>query len=144
MTSADSTKLLIGGAIAVGIFYYLSKAGSAVAGAVSAGTNAVAGGIASTYLDLTLAPAIKVNGNAYVNGTEVGPVSSFQAANDSQGNTYLAVNGQWYQMSSSLGGGNYGLTATGQSVASTSSPTAVTATSTGATGTTGSYGTGAT
>lgn len=103
--------LMVGAA--AGVLYLLKKGSQIGAGAI----DAVSSGIANAYLALTLAPTIEAAGNLDDQaGHVLGPISGFQAATDQQGNTYLAVNGFWYQMGPRDARGNFTAIPTGQAV----------------------------
>lgn len=105
--------LVLGIGAAAGVLYLLHKASSVGKTAV----DALSTGIANAYLALTLGPPIAVTGSIDDQaGNVLGPVSSFGSSHDSQGNTYLAINGYWYQMGPRDASGNFTAIPTGQAV----------------------------
>lgn len=102
--------VLMAGA-AVGAIYLLRKSFRVGKGAI----DAISSGIATAYLDLTMAPNIQAAGVLDdQSGNVLGPIASFPAATDRQGNTYLAVNGFWFQMGPRDAAGNFTAIPTGQ------------------------------
>jgi hypothetical protein len=95
------------GALAL-IVYEISKGAKAVAGAVGTVTAPLSSAIASTYAALTFGPPVAASGNvADLSGDVLGPISSFPAAHDAQGNTYLQIYGQTYQLGPRDANGNF-------------------------------------
>ena len=93
---------------AVAVIYFLKKVGG---GAV----NTIASGIASVYEALTFGPPIAVTGSIDdQSGNLLGPISSFPAATDSQGNTYLSISGMVYQLGPRDAAGNFTAIPTGR------------------------------
>lgn len=105
--------LVLGLGAAVGIIYVLAN----LKNAASVATNAVSSAIASGVELLTLGPAIQVTGSIDDQaGNLLGPIASFNSSHDSQGNTYLAINGEWYMMGPRDAAGNFTAIPTGQAV----------------------------
>ncbi len=95
---------ILAAAAAAGAVYLLGK-GSKLA---KDATNALSSGIATVYETLTLGPAIQATGSIDDQaGNLLGPISSFPASHDSQGNTYLAISGRWYQLGPRDTSGNF-------------------------------------
>lgn len=70
--------------------------------------NAAASAIATIYEALTFGPPITVIGTVSdLKGNVLGDVGSFPAAHDSQGNTYLQINGAMYQLGPRDSAGNF-------------------------------------
>jgi len=144
------------GLAAFGIYWLWTSFGKSAAAGVEAGTSAVASGIADIYEGLTFGPAIQAAGTlASQSGAVLGPISSFPAATDSSGNTYLNVNGTVYQLGPRNAQGNFTAIPTGATASAgtatipsaplTASNTAAAGapagmTSTGPTGTGNTYG----
>lgn len=104
--------LAIAGAAAAAI-YLLWKA----TGVAKDANNAVSSAIASGVELLTLGPPIAVTGSVDdAAGNVLGPIASFNAAHDSRGNTYLAINGSWYMLGARDARGNFTAIPTGQAV----------------------------
>lgn len=77
-------------------------------GPAAAAANAVEGAIATVYETLTFAAPIQVAGSVDdLKGNLLGPISSFPAAHDSQGNTYLQIHGAAYQLGPRDARGNF-------------------------------------
>lgn len=98
-----STALLLG-AGAVAAWYLLSKTTQMV----GAATGAVSSALASTVEALTFSAPIQVTG--YVDSTQgqtLGPIASFPAAHDAQGNTYLLIDGAYYELGPRDAAGNF-------------------------------------
>lgn len=72
------------------------------------GINAAASAIAMVYEALTFGPPVTVVGTVSdLQGNVLGDVGSFPAAHDSQGNTYLQINGAMYQLGPRDSAGNF-------------------------------------
>jgi hypothetical protein len=143
----DLMTLLLLAAGAFGIYWLWQKFNpsnpNTLPGAV---TNDISSGIASIFEALTFGPPITATGTlASQSGQVLGPISSFPAATDSNGNTYLNVNGTVYQLGPRNAQGNFTAIPTG---ATASAGTAtipsqdMTASNTGSPGGTGGGGTG--
>jgi hypothetical protein len=106
--------------IGIAAVYLISKASSvaeAAAGVVSAAAEPVSSAIASGIELLTIGPSLQVTGSVDdQSGNDLGPISSFPASHDSQGNTYLAINGQWFMLGARDASGNFTAIPTGQAV----------------------------
>ena len=108
-------ELVLIGIGAVAALYLLHKA----SGVAAAATNAVSSAIASGIEALTIGPPIQAAGSVDdAAGNALGPISSFNASHDSQGNTYLAIGGEWYMMGPRDASGNFTAIPTGQAVSS--------------------------
>lgn len=98
-----STALLLG-AGAIAAWWLLDRTTQAV----SAATGAVSNALASTVEALTFSAPIQVIGNVdSTSGELLGPISSFPAAHDSQGNTFLLINGAYYELGPRDAAGNF-------------------------------------
>lgn len=99
-----STLLLLG-AGAVGAWWFIFEGPGK---AVKAATQALSSSIATVYEALTFGPAIQVTGDVDdTQGNLLGPIASFPAAHDSQGNTYLQINGHTFQLGPRDARGNF-------------------------------------
>ncbi len=97
----------------VGAIYLLRKAGKIGTQALDEVTSAIASGVEA----LTLGPPIQAAGSVDDQaGNLLGPIASFPASHDSQGNTYLAIAGSWYQLGPRDANGNFTAVPTGQAV----------------------------
>ena len=111
MARGPNWTLVALGAGAIGVLYLLKK----TSGVASAATNALASGIASVYEALTFGAPMSVTGSIDdQSGITLGPISSFPAATDSAGNTYLSISGMIYQLGPRDSAGNFTAIPTGQ------------------------------
>jgi hypothetical protein len=105
--------LVLGIAGAAAAVYLLSKA-SKVAGAA---VDTVSTAIANDYIALTQGPPMQAAGSVDDQaGNVLGPIANFNSSHDAQGNTYLAINGYWYQLGPRDASGNFTAIPTGQAV----------------------------
>jgi hypothetical protein len=114
MTRAEGINwnVILAVAAGAGALYLLSKLSSA--GQVA--TNAVSSAAADVYNALTLGPPMQVTGSVDdLQGNLLGPIASFPSSHDNQGNTYLAINGAWYQLGPRDASGNFTAIPTGAS-----------------------------
>lgn len=105
--------LVLGLGAAVGALYLVKKAYSTA----TAATDVASSAIAHVIEALTIGPPVQVEGSVDDEaGNLLGPISSFNSAHDSQGNTYLAIGGTWYQLGARDAAGNFTAIPTDQAV----------------------------
>ena len=140
------TLALVAG-LGLGLYWLWKNFGQGVTAGAGAATNSVSSAIATLYEDLTFGPPIAASGTlAAQSGAVFGPISSFPAATDSQGNTYLNVNGAIYELGPRNSAGNFTAIPTSgtAAVGSAALPPSASAGGTGSTGAGQTYSTGQT